>query len=175
METCTKKVTLGGKELTLEGNCLKTGDKAPNFTLADNDLNPKTLSDFNQKTIILSTVPSLDTPTCDLETKTFNNKAAELSDDIIILTVSKDLPFAQKRWCAARGVDKVITLSDYKGSDFSKNYGVLIKELNLLTRAIYIIDKKGIIRYKQFVEEVSKEPNYEEVISSAKKIVEQEA
>jgi len=111
-------------------------------------------------------VPSLDTPTCDTETRTFNKKATELSENVNILTVSKDLPFAQKRWCAAAGVDRVKTLSDYKPTTFAKDYGILIKELQLLTRAVFIIDENQKIKYIQFVEEVSEEPNYEEILKN---------
>lgn len=162
--SCNKTITLSGNTMHLEGDCLKVGDKAPDFTLLDNNLKPVELKKYAGKTVILLTVPSLDTPTCDTETRTFNKKAAELGEDICILTVSKDLPFAQKRWCAAAGIDKVETLSDYKPSSFATDYGVLIKELQLLTRAVFIIDKDQKIKYIQFVEEVSKEPNYEEIL-----------
>ena len=150
----------------LEGNCLKVGDTAPDFTLLDTNLKPVHLKDYKGEIVVLSTVPSLDTPTCDTETRTFNKKATELSENVNILTVSKDLPFAQKRWCAAAGVDRVKTLSDYKPTTFAKDYGILIKELQLLTRAVFIIDENQKIKYIQFVEEVSEEPNYEEILKN---------
>ncbi len=161
-------ITMGGNPLTLIGEGLAAGQKAPDFTLTDNKLQPVSLSDFKGKTVILSVVPSIDTPTCSIETHRFNAEAAKLDDNTIVLTVSKDLPFAQARWCAAQGVEKVVMLSDYKCSDFGKNYGVLIEGLGLLTRAIYIIDAQGIVRYEQFVKEVSKEPDYEAVLKAAK-------
>ncbi|MBT3392846.1 MAG: thiol peroxidase [Elusimicrobiaceae bacterium] len=161
-----KTITLSGNAMHLEGNCLKVGDTAPDFTLLDTNLKPVHLKDYKGEIVVLSTVPSLDTPTCDTETRTFNKKATELSENVNILTVSKDLPFAQKRWCAAAGVDRVKTLSDYKPTTFAKDYGILIKELQLLTRAVFIIDENQKIKYIQFVEEVSEEPNYEEILKN---------
>ena len=164
-------ITMMGNALTLIGGDVKVGQKAPDFTLVDKDLKEVSLHDFAGKVVILSVVPSLDTPTCDMETRRFNKEASGLSKDIVVLTVSKDLPFAQARWCAAAGIDKVKTLSDYRNSSFSSDYGVLIKELYLLTRAVFVIDKKGNITYKQFVEEVSKEPDYGPILAEAKKLV----
>ena len=164
-------VTMMGNAVTLVGGDLKVGQKAPDFTLIDKEMKEASLKDFSGKVVILSIVPSLDTPTCDMETRRFNKEAAELSKNIVVLTVSKDLPFAQARWCAAAGIDKVKTLSDYRNSSFSTDYGVLIKELYLLTRAVFVIDKKGEIKYKQFVPEISKEPYYGPILSEAKKLV----
>ncbi len=166
-----EKVTMHGNNVTLLGADLKVGQKAPDFTLIDKGLNQVSLKDFLGKVVILSIVPSLDTPTCDMETRRFNNEAAKLGDNIVILTVSKDLPFAQARWCAAAGIDKVKTLSDYRNSSFSTDYGVLIKELYLLTRAVFVIDRKGEITYKQFVSEISKEPDYNPILAEAKKLI----
>jgi len=160
-----------GTPMTLVGPALKAGDKAPAFTLADNDLHPFTLDGVKGKVAIISCVPSLDTPTCDIETRRFNKEAATLSKDIEILTVSMDLPFAQKRWCGQAGAERVRTLSDYRGADFAQAYGVLIKELHLLTRAIFVLDRAGVIQYVQFVPEVSKEPDYAAVLDAAKKLV----
>jgi thioredoxin-dependent peroxiredoxin len=112
-------------------------------------------------------VPSLDTPVCDMETRRFNEAAGKLSEDIQILTVSMDLPFAQKRWCGAMGVDRVITLSDHREGNFGASYGVLIKELRLLARAVFIVDKQGLVQYVQLVKEVSEEPNYDEILQKA--------
>jgi thiol peroxidase len=121
--------------------------------------------------VVISAVPSLDTPVCDMETRRFNSEAAKLSDDIVILTISMDLPFAQKRWCGAAGVDKVVTLSDHREAEFGKAYGVLIKELRLLARAVFVIDAEGVVRYVQLVNEVAEEPDYDAVISAAKNLV----
>ncbi len=161
-------ITFQGAPLTLLGNEIKAGDKAPDFTLLDNGLAPKKLADYAGKVLIVSSVPSLDTPVCDLETQRFNNEAAGLGDNIAILTISMDLPFAQKRWCGAGGVDKVQTLSDHKDASFGEGYGVLIKELRLLARCIFVIDTKGIVTYVQMVKEVTNEPDYEAVLAAAK-------
>ncbi len=163
-------VTFLGNPLTLVGTELKIGDPAPDFTVIDNDMNPFKLSSVRGKISIISAVPSLDTPTCDIETRRFNMEAAKLGSDINILTISMDLPFAQKRWCGAAGVDKVKTLSDYREAEFGLSYGALIKELRLLSRIIFVVDRKGIIRYMQVVKEISHEPNYDEVLGAVKKI-----
>lgn len=160
-------ITFKGNPMTLVGNELGPGDAAPDFELIANDLSEKHLSDYVDKTIILSAVPSLDTGVCDTETRTFNEKAAGLGDDVVVLTVSMDLPFAQKRWCAAAGVDRVITLSDYKHATFGKAYGIFIKELGLLARCIFVI-KDGKITYQQLVPEVAEEPDYDAVLEAAK-------
>ncbi|MBI5579507.1 MAG: thiol peroxidase [Deltaproteobacteria bacterium] len=164
-------VTLRGNSLTLVGKEVKVGDKAPDVELLDNDLKPVKFSAFKGKVVIVSSVPSLDTPTCDMETRRFNTEAASLGDNVVILTVSTDLPFAQKRWCGAAGVDKVKTLSDHRETAFGQSYGVLIKELRLLARTIFVLDKNGVVQYVQLVKEVSKEPDYAAVIAEAKKLV----
>ena len=128
-------------------------------------------SAFKGKVVIVSSVPSLDTPTCDMETRRFNTEAAGLGDNVVILTVSTDLPFAQKRWCGAAGVDKVKTLSDHRETAFGQSYGVLIKELRLLARAIFVLDKNGVVKYVQLVKEISQEPDYAAVIAAVKKLV----
>jgi thiol peroxidase len=128
-------ITRRGNPLTLMGDELRVGDAAPEFVVLDNDLSPVTLSPFRGKVCIISSVPSLDTPVCDTETRRFNEEAGKLGDEVVILTVSMDLPFAQKRWCGLAGVDKVTTLSDYRDAAFGKAYGVLIKELRLLARS----------------------------------------
>jgi len=159
-----------GNPLTLIGNEVKVGDVAPDFVVLDNNLSPVKFSSFRGKTCIISSVPSLDTPVCDMETKKFNEEAGRLGPDVAILTVSMDLPFAQKRWCAAAGVDKVQTLSDHRDASFGTSYGVLIKELRLLARAVFLVDRKGIIQYIQLVKEVSKEPDYEAVLNTLRKL-----
>ena len=164
-------ITFKGKPMTLLGPDIKAGDKAPDFRVVDNGLGPVTLSDFKGKVKIISAVPSLDTPTCDMETRRFNQEAAKLPGEIVILTVSLDLPFAQKRWCGAAGVDKVRTLSDYQDRSFASAYGVLIKELKLLSRSIFVVDKGDTVRYVQHVKEVAQEPDYAAVLAAAKALL----
>jgi thiol peroxidase len=164
-------VTMKGTPWTLLGNELKVGDKAPEFELVNNDLAPFKFSSLAGKVAILSAVPSLDTPVCDMETRRFNKEAEKLGPDTAILTISMDLPFAQKRWCGAAGVNNVMTLSDYKNASFGESYGVLLKDLRLLARVIFVVDKKGIIKYIQYVKEVTDEPNYDEVLEAVKKLV----
>lgn len=166
-----KKITMKGNPLTLEGSELVVGQAAPDVELMDNDLSPVRISSYRGKVCILSSVPSLDTPVCDMETRRFNEEAGKLGEDVVIVTVSVDLPFAQKRWCGAAGVDKVITLSDYKERSFGRQYGVLIKELKLLARCVFVVDRKGIIQYIQLVSEVTREPDYEAVLRAAKKLL----
>jgi thiol peroxidase len=166
MQERTGLVTMKKNPLTLVGQSLKVGDKAPDFEVTDNDMKTATLSSFSGKVVVISSVPSLDTPVCDMETRRFNTEAAKLGNDVIILTISMDLPFAQKRWCGAAGVDKVITLSDHKKASFGEAYGVLIKELRLLARAVFAVDKKGIVQYIQIVKEIADEPDYDAVIKA---------
>ena len=165
------KITMKGNPLTLMGQELKIGDMAPDVVLANNDLAPVSLSSYHGKVCIISSVPSLDTPVCDMETRRFNEEAGALGDDVAIITVSMDLPFAQKRWCGAAGVDKVITLSDYGDMSFGNAYGVLIKELKLLARSVFVLDRQGIIQYIQLVNEVTEEPNYQEILDAVGKLL----
>jgi thiol peroxidase len=162
----TGLITMKNNPMTLTGHEVKVGDQAPDATLVANDLSEVKLSSFKGKKIILSVVPSLDTGICDIETKRFNQEASKLGD-VVILTVSKDLPFAQKRWCGAAGVTAVKTLSDFRGN-FGETYGVLIKGLGLLTRCIFVIDESGKVTYIQLVKEVTTEPNYDEVFKAVK-------
>ncbi|CCO22708.1 thiol peroxidase [Maridesulfovibrio hydrothermalis] len=164
-------ITFQGNPLTLLGDEIKVGDKAPEFSATDNGLAPKTLADYAGKVLILSAVPSLDTPVCDMETRRFNNEAANLGDEIKILTLSMDLPFAQARWCGAAGVEAVETLSDYMSSSFGEAYGVLIKELRLLSRAVFVVDKAGVVQYAQYLNEITEEPDYDSALAAAKKLV----
>jgi thiol peroxidase len=161
-------ITFKGNPFTLLGSELKVGDKAPDFAVVDNGLAAVTLASSAGKIRVISAVPSLDTPVCDTETRRFNQEAAGLPGDVLVLTISLDLPFAQKRWCGAAGIDKVITLSDYRERSFGLNYGVLIKELLLLTRAIFVVDANDTIRYIQIVPEVTSEPDYAAVVSAVK-------
>ena len=171
MEERTGIITMHGNSLTLLGKELKVGDKAPDFELLDNDLKPVKLSAFRNKVLVISSVPSLDTPVCDRETRRFNEEAGKLGDKVAILTVSMDLPFAQKRWCGAAGVERVTTLSDHRDAKFGEAYGVLIKGLRLLARAVFVVDKNGIVQYVQMVKEVTNEPDYEPVIAAVKKLL----
>ncbi|MDL2272505.1 thiol peroxidase, partial [Desulfovibrio sp. OttesenSCG-928-I05] len=148
-------ISFGGKPMTLLGNPVTVGGTAPDFTVLANDLSPKTLADYQGKALILSVVPSLDTGVCDLQTRFFNEDASALGDTVRILTLSCDLPFAQKRWCGQAGVTQVETLSDHYDLSFGLAYGLVIKELRLLTRAILVVDKKGVITYAEIVPEVS--------------------
>ena len=159
--------TLKGNPLTLVGPELKVGDTAPDFTLTDNGLKAVTLHDTGNGVRIISVVPSLDTPVCDAQTKHFNEAAAGLPG-VDILTVSMDLPFAQKRWCGAFGVDKVKMLSDHKDGSFGSNYGTLIKELRIESRAIFVLDKNNKVVHAEYVKEVADFPNYETALAAAR-------
>jgi thiol peroxidase len=170
MSERTGIITMRGNPLTLIGNEVKAGDTAPEFVVLDNNLSPVKLSSFRGKTCVLSSVPSLDTPVCDMETRKFNETAGKLGKDVVILTISMDLPFAQKRWCAAAGVSHVQTLSDHRDASFGNAYGVLIKELRLLARAVFLVDRKGAIQYIQLVKEIASEPDYEAVFNALKKL-----
>ncbi|RME28332.1 MAG: thiol peroxidase [Deltaproteobacteria bacterium] len=165
-----QSVTLNGRELELSGKPPEIGSAMPDFEALDNDLNPRRLSDYRGKIVVISSVPSLDTPVCDMQTRRFNKEASELGQDVVVLTLSMDLPFAQKRWCAAAGVDRVITLSDHRDADFGKKSGLLIPAIRLLARAVLVLDREGIVRYVQLVPEVSSEPEYEPVLTAVKEI-----
>jgi thiol peroxidase len=156
-----------GKPLTLIGPELKAGDPAPDFEVVDGTLSPVHLAETGKKTRIFSLVPSLDTPVCDAQTKRFNEEAAKLAD-VDIYTVSMDLPFAQKRWCGAFGVDRVKMLSDHKSGSFGSAYGTLIKELRIESRAIFVVSPDNKIKYAEYVKEVSDHPNYEAAMAAVK-------
>ncbi len=171
MNERTGIITFKGNPFTLVGPELKVGDKAPDFSVVDNGLAPVTLASYAGMIKIISSVPSIDTPVCDAEVRKFNQGAALLPGNVVVLTVSADLPFAQKRWCGAAGIDKVVMLSDYRDRSFANSYGVLIKELLLLTRAIFIVDANDVVRYIQIVPEVTSEPDYDAVIAAARKLI----
>ena len=168
MEERTGIITFKGNPMTLVGPALKVGDKAPDFRVVDTSLAPVTLADLAGRIKVFSAVPSLDTPVCDTETRRFNQEAANLPANVEVLTVSLDLPFAQKRWCGAAGIDRVRTLSDYQERSFANAYGVLIKELKLLSRSIFVVDATDTIRYIQHVPEVTTEPDYAAVVAAVK-------
>ena len=159
--------TLRGDPKTLIGPELKAGDKAPDFNVVDNNLRPVTLAGTGNHVRIFSVVPSLDTPVCDAQTKRFNEEAGKMPN-VDIFTVSMDLPFAQKRWCGAFGVDKVKMLSDHKDASFGSQYGTLIKELRIESRAIFVIDKDNTIKHAEYVKEVADFPNYETALAAAR-------
>ena len=156
-------VTFKGNNVSLVGKIPNVGDIAPGFVAIDNSLKEKTLNDFSNKIKIISSVPSLDTSVCSLETKKIDEMMKKFSDDYIFITISMDLPFAQSRWCGANNVNKVITLSDYKYRSFGYAYGLYIVELGLLARCLFIIDKENKVRYIQLVNEIANEPNYEDL------------
>ncbi len=164
-------VKIKGNPVTLVGKVVKVGDSAPDFSVLNETLQPVRLSEFSGKTVVISAVTSLDTATCDVETRKFNEEVGNMGDDVVVLTISMDLPFAQKRWCAAAGVENVKVLSDYRDADFGENYGVLIKELRLLARTIFIVNKEGKVEYVQHVAENSEEPDYDEVLNALKQKV----
>jgi thioredoxin-dependent peroxiredoxin len=161
-------VTFKGNPVTLLGPELKVGDKAPDFTVLANDLSPVTLDSSKGSVRIISVVPSVDTGVCDMQTRRFNEEAAKL-DGVKVLTVSVDLPFAQKRWCGAAGVENVQTLSDHRDFSFGTAYGVAIKELRLLARAVFVVDRNDQIVYVEYVPEVTNHPDYEAPVLAAKK------
>ena len=169
-EKRTGVITMKGNPLTLLGKETKVGEPASDFTVLTNDLQPFTLKDAGDKVKIISVVPSLDTGICELQTIQFNQEASEL-ENVVILTISVDLPFAQKRFCGAKGIDKVITLSDHRDLSFGLNYGFVIEELRLLARGIVILDQENKVRYVEYVKEVAEHPDYDRAIEEAKKLL----
>lgn len=171
MSVRKEKVTFKGNPLTLVGSAVQVGQVAGDATLLSADLSSKALSSYRGKVLIVSVVPSLDTPVCDIQTRTFNERAQALGPDVLVLTISMDLPFAQKRWCGASGLSQVVTLSDHRDASFGSAFGVLIQELRLLARSVFVVDKQGVIRYKQIVHEMTEEPDYEAALQAAKALV----
>src|SRR5579864_6302077 len=161
--------TLRGNPLTVVGPELKAGDKAPDFQAVDDSLKPVDLAATGHDVRIFSVIPSLDTPVCDMQTKRFNDEAGKLPD-LRIYTVSMDLPFAQKRWCGAFGVDRVKMISDHKSGSFGERYGTLIKDLRIMSRAIFVVDQNNTIRHVEYVKEVGDHPNYETALEVAKQL-----
>jgi thioredoxin-dependent peroxiredoxin len=161
-------VTMEGAPLTLMGEEVKKGEEAPDFKVLDQALKEVTLESTKGKIRLIASVPSLDTPICDLQIKRFNDEASALSKDVIILFVSMDLPFAQKRFCQEYNIKKVKAVSDHRDADFGVKYGVLIKELRLLARAIFIVDKEDVVRYSEYVEDITHHPDYEAALAALK-------
>ncbi|WP_339172960.1 thiol peroxidase [Anoxybacillus sp. FSL W8-1294] len=166
------KVTFKGNPVTLIGNEVKVGDVAPNFTVLANDLSPVTLDDTKGFVRLISVVPSIDTGVCDAQTRRFNEEAGSI-EGVKVLTISVDLPFAQKRWCAANGLENVVTLSDHRDVSFGQAYGVLMQELRLLARAVFVVDRNDRVTYVEYVSEATNHPNYEAAIEAAKQAAQQ--
>ncbi len=164
-------VKMKGNPVTLIGPELKAGDKAPDFSVRSQDLKPFTQNEIRGKIRLISVVPSLDTPVCDMQTRRFNEEAANLGDKVEIVTVSVDLPFAQKRWCGAAGIDRVKVVSDYYDRSFGQAYGTLIKELHLEARAVFVVDENNTIRYAEYVPEVTNHPDYDAALAALKSLV----
>lgn len=167
----TGVATLVGQPITLLGPELKVGDQAPDFKINKDLMTEASLSDYEGKVKLISVVPSLDTGVCDAQTRRFNQEAANLGENVVILTISADLPFAQSRFCSIAGIDKVVALSDYKHRSFGLAYGVLIKELQLDNRAIFIIDADETIRYVEYLKEMSEHPDYESALNALRELV----
>ncbi|WLR50219.1 thiol peroxidase [Bacillus tianshenii] len=161
-------VTFKGNPVTLLGNEVNVGDKAPNFTVLANDLSEVTLDDTKGQVRLISVVPSLDTGVCDAQTRRFNEEADKLGN-VKVLTVSVDLPFAQKRWCGANGIENVQTLSDHRDLSFGEAYGVAIQELRLLTRAVFVVNSNDEVTYVEYVKEATDHPDYDSALEAAKK------
>jgi len=164
-------ITFKGNPMTLVGQPVGIGAAAPDFRVVDNALQPVTLASSAGQIRLITVVPSLDTPVCDTMTRTFNQDAAQLPDHVAVYTISLDLPFAQKRWCGNAGIDRVKTLSDYQERSFALNYGLLIKELKLLARAVLVIDTKDRVSYLQIVPEVTAEPDYAAALAAVKALL----
>lgn len=165
------QVTFGGKKLNLYGEVVKVSDKAPDFKAVNNDLSSFDSKENQGKVVVYSVVPSIDTGVCSLQARTFNDEAEKLGDDVIVITVSCDLPFAQKRFCAQEGIKNSISISDYKDHDFGKKYGFLIEDLALLSRGVVIVDKNGKIAYTEYVKEVTNEVNFEAALDAVKALI----
>jgi thiol peroxidase len=167
----TGVATIKGNPLTLVGTEIKVGDKAPDFKVNKDLMNQVSLHDFDGKIKLISVVPSLDTGVCDAQTRRFNVEAAKLGDKVTVLTISMDLPFAQARWCGAAGVDQVVTLSDYKEASFGIAYGVLIKELRLLMRSIFVVDADNNVKYVEYLAEMTNPPDFDKALEAVSKLV----
>jgi thiol peroxidase len=168
MSDASANVTFKGNPMTLVGQPVGEGDTAPDFTAVKTDLSEVSLSDYRGKTVIISSVPSVDTSVCDQQTRRFNEEAAKLGDDTVVLTVSMDLPFAFKRWCAATGAEQIVPLSDYKHRSFGDSFGLRMDELGLLARAVYVVDPQGVVRHAQLVPEVTELPDFDKAVDAAK-------
>lgn len=165
-------ITFAGNPINILGNEIKKGAEAPNFTAVKQDLSPFNLSDLpKDKVKVISVAPSIDTGVCSLQTIFFNQEAAKYKDDVELVTITVDLPFAQKRYCAAEGIDNLTVVSDYQAHDFGNKYGFLIEGLKLLTRGVVVIDKNNTVQYVEYVPEVTTEPNYDAALEAVKALI----
>ncbi len=164
-------VTIKGNPLALLGTELKIGDKSPDFNVLDGDLKEVSLKDFSGKIKVISVTPSLDTPVCDMQARRFNQEASKLPDSVAVLNISMDLPFAISRFCTTAGIDKIKAYSDHRNASFGNAYGVLIKELRLLARSIFILDKDNVIRYVEIVPEVTSHPDYDRALKEVNSLL----
>jgi thiol peroxidase len=171
MAKSNSPITIHGKAITVAGEIVKEGELFPSFKLTGNDMADITNAAIQGKIAVISVVPSLDTQTCSISNKKFNNELPLLSPDVVILTVSRDLPFAQKRWCGAEGASKLITASDYKYRNFAEATGTLWKETELLCRAVFVVNKSGKTTYVDYIPEISNEPDYEAVGAAVKAVI----
>jgi thiol peroxidase len=162
---------VAGELKRLTGNALKVGEKAPNFTVLTQDFKPKAFYSTAGKIRIISVIPSIDTGVCDTQTRRFNQESSDLGNDVIIWTISVDLPYAQRRWCAAAGIERIELLSDYRDLNFALQYGVLVEDLRLLSRAVFVVDKEDIIRYVQYVPQIGEQPDYESALQAVKELL----
>jgi thioredoxin-dependent peroxiredoxin len=167
----TGMVTFKGNPITLLGDDILEGSLAPEFRVVGNDLSPVTLADSAGKVRLLSVYPSLDTGLCDTMGRQFNQRAAALPSQVEVYAISLDLPFAQKRWCGSAGIERLRTLSDYQDRSFGLNYGVLMKELKLLARSVWVIDRDGMVTYRQIVPEGTHEPDYDAALAAVGKLL----
>lgn len=168
MNTSNSNLTFKGNPLRVSGQAVRVGDTAPIFKLVTVDMQDATNETYSGKVLIISAIPSIDTPICQIETKRFNEEAGKLPGNVVVLTVSLDLPFAQKRWCGAEGVNKVVMLSDYKYRTFGEAYGAFLPDLGLLARAIFVVDTSGKVQHVEYVPEIGQEPDYNAVLNAAK-------
>jgi thiol peroxidase len=171
MKERTGLVTMKGQSLTLTGNEVRVGQPAPDCEVVGKDLKPVRLSSFRGKVCIISSMPSLDTSVCDMMTRKFNEDAVALGADVMVLAISMDLPFAQDRWCIAADVENVYMFSDHRTASFGQAFGVLIKDLRLLARAVFVVNKDGVIKYIQIVPELTSEPDYDAVLKAARELL----
>jgi thiol peroxidase len=171
MAKSNERITMKGNPLVVEGKCLEEGMAVPDFKLTAVDMSDVTKQSYAGKVMVLVSVPSLDTPVCAIETKKFNQEAASLSPDVVVMAISRDLPFALKRWCGAEGVDRVVALSDHKYRGFGRQFGVELPDLGLLARAVFVVDKSGKLAYVDYVTEVADEPDYGAVMAAVKRCV----
>lgn len=170
--TEARTITMRGKPLTLMGKAPALGDAAPDFEVLDQEVNIVRLSEYKNKIKIISVTPSLDTPVCDLQLRRFNNEAAQLPSDVVVMNISMDLPYAISRFCTAAGIDRVKTFSDHRDASFGNAFGVLIKELRLLARSVFILDRDNRVRYVEIVPDLSQHPDYEKALRALRELTE---